>query len=162
MAVRAWEQISWAARALVMVRLPPMIGSLWVSARSVKNRSLASRCMLIIATGVGLILVYLFVAISGPRVQRESPTGTYRMPLWPLPPLLVIGVMVYAACGLGRDSVSQLVVAAGTLGLGIVCYLIFPRPRAGRWVLPEPISGPRGDSDHNDSLITAVRVSNLE
>lgn len=97
---------------------------------------------LITATGAGLILVYLFVAIAALRVRRESPTGSYRMPLWPLPPLLVIAVMVYAAYSLGRDSVSQLIVAVVTLALGSAYYLIFLRPRTDRWALPEPISEP--------------------
>ncbi|MEV6067691.1 APC family permease [Nocardia sp. NPDC052001] len=96
---------------------------------------------LITATGAGLIVVYFFVALAALRVRRERVTGTYRMPLWPLPPLLVIGVMVYAAYSLGRDSASQLVVAGVTLVLGFAYYLGYLRPRAAdRWVLPDPIA----------------------
>jgi L-asparagine transporter-like permease len=97
---------------------------------------------LITATGASVVAVYLAVAVAALRLRRpgaRSSTG-YRMPLWPLPPIVVIGLMVYVTYQLATSALSQLVVAAGTILVGVVYYYVYIHPRRDeRWLLAAPI-----------------------
>ncbi|WP_216849423.1 hypothetical protein [Pimelobacter simplex] len=62
------------------------------------------------------------------------------MPLWPLPPLLLIAGMVYVCVQVARDTPSQVAISVATMVLGTAYYLAFIHPRRGdRWTLPDPV-----------------------
>jgi amino acid transporter len=88
---------------------------------------------LITATSVVIVVLYLLVAVSAlvRRARDRSPReGTFRMPLWPLPPVVAI---VGAVLALVEQSVVDLVVALGiavvaAVGFFLVRRRLPPRP----------------------------------
>ncbi|MFI9503923.1 APC family permease [Nocardia sp. NPDC052566] len=97
---------------------------------------------LITATGSAVIVVYLMVALSALRLRRRGARTSrgYRMPLWPAPPLIVIGIVGYVSYQVLRDTWTQLAIAAATMGLGAAYYAAYLHPRRGdRWSLPDPL-----------------------
>jgi hypothetical protein len=67
------------------------------------------------------------------------------MPFWPVPPIIVIVAIIYIAYqGVLADS-RPLLIAIGTMVIGVVYYYIFINSRTdSRWTLPEALH------DHND------------
>lgn len=97
---------------------------------------------LITATGASVALVYLVVGACALRLRRPGAASSrgYRMPLWPLPPVLLVAGMVYVCVEVGRDAPSQLVIGLATVAVGVVYYFGFIHPRRGdRWTLPDPV-----------------------
>jgi amino acid transporter len=99
---------------------------------------------LLLATGASVVVLYLAVALSALALRRnrshQAPAGGYRMPLYPLPPLIVVAFMIYVAYQGVVSDVRPLAVAVVCLILGIGYYYAFIHPRRGdRWVLPDPI-----------------------
>ncbi|MGH3583796.1 MAG: APC family permease, partial [Mycobacterium sp.] len=97
---------------------------------------------LITATGASVVAIYLAVAAAALRLRRpgaRTSTG-YRMPLWPLPPIVVIGLMAYVTYQLLTTALSQVIVAVAAIVVGIVYYFGFIHPRRSeRWLLADPI-----------------------
>lgn len=97
---------------------------------------------LITATGASVAVIYLVVAVCALRLRRAGAAGSrgYRMPGWPLPPLLLVAGMVYVCVEVARDAPSQIAVSLVTMLAGAVYYFGFIHPRRGdRWTLPDPI-----------------------
>ena len=97
---------------------------------------------LITATGASVVAIYLAVAIAALRLRRPGARSTagYRMPLWPLPPVVVIAMMGYVTYQLAVSALSQLVVAIGTIVVGVAYYYGYIHPRRDeRWLLADPI-----------------------
>ncbi|GAB4013804.1 APC family permease [Nocardioides ultimimeridianus] len=97
---------------------------------------------LITATGASVAVVYLVVAACALRLRRPSvtPSRGYRMPWWPLPPVLLIAAMAYVCVQTTRDTPSQVAISAVTMVVGVLYYYGFIHPRRGeRWTLPEPV-----------------------
>ncbi|MFJ4656896.1 APC family permease [Nocardia sp. NPDC088792] len=138
---RSWPEPIDRALGSVHPRLhTPIAATLVVGAMAAIAAAALPLSWLITATGAGLVLVYLFVALAALRVRREPQTAGYRMPLWPLPPLIVIAAMGYAGYSLATTTWQQVVVAVVAMAVGIAYYLIYLRPRLGeRWELPDPI-----------------------
>ena len=103
--------------------------------------------LLILASGASLIVVYAIVAVAALRVRSmgTSHKSAYTMPFWPLPPIIVIVAIIYIAYqGVLADS-RPLLIAIGTMVIGVVYYYIFINSRTdSRWTLPEALH------DHND------------
>ena len=95
--------------------------------------------MLLVVTGTALVVVYgvLCVAVLNGRRTGSTAHGSYRMPLFPLPPLLglaALGYVIYANAAdptFGRPS---LVATAVVLVLSALYYLLRRRLQ-GDWVL---------------------------
>jgi amino acid transporter len=67
---------------------------------------------------------------------KKSPPDRYRMPLWPVPPaLLVIACVVMGTQQKTSDMVVTLIIAA----VFLVYYLVYLRPRPDHWKLLDPI-----------------------
>jgi amino acid transporter len=82
---------------------------------------------LITATSVVIVVIYLLVAASAlvSRVRdRERPASSFRMPLWPLPPVVAI---VGAVLALVEQSVVDLVVALGIAVVAAVGFFLVRR-----------------------------------
>jgi amino acid transporter len=97
---------------------------------------------LITATGASVAVVYLVVALCALRLRRPGVAASrgYRMPAWPVLPLLLVAGMVYVCVEVARDAPSQLAVSVVTMLVGIVYYFGFIHPRRGdRWTLPDPV-----------------------
>jgi amino acid transporter len=121
----------------------PVAATLVVGACAALAASFIPLDWLITATGASVVAIYLAVAIAALRLRRPGARSSagYRMPLWPLPPLVVIALMGYVTYQLAVSALSQLIVAIGTIVVGAVYYYGFIHPRRDeRWLLAEPIN----------------------
>ena len=96
---------------------------------------------LITATGSSIVFVYAAVALSALRVRSNGRQGDdiYRMPWFPVPPLVVLAFMAYVLYQAATTDASPVLAALIILGLGAAWYLLFIRNARGeRWTLPDP------------------------
>ncbi|WP_408898506.1 APC family permease [Nocardioides sp. R1-1] len=120
----------------------PMNATFLVGAVAATAAAFVPLSWLITATGASVAVVYLVVGACALRLRRPgiAPSRGYRMPGWPVAPVLLIAGMVYVCVQVGRDAPSQLAVSLVTMAVGIAYYFGFIHPRRGdRWTLPEPI-----------------------
>lgn len=86
---------------------------------------------LITFTGVVLVAVCLLVAVSAlvcwVRARRADPGARppFRMPLWPVPPLVVVGELVVA---LTQQSTRDLLVVGVVCLIAVTGYVVARRP----------------------------------
>jgi amino acid transporter len=83
-------------------------------------------------TAVLIIILYALIAISAlvSRVRQKDLERPYRMPLWPLPPVIaLVGVGLAISQQKGRD----LLICAAIFVGGMIYYLGFLRPRQDRY-----------------------------
>ena len=94
---------------------------------------------LIRLTGASLVADYLIialVALVAPLTQatHHSP---YRMPAWPVPPILAAVGLIYVTT---KQTGDALRVTAITIILGLAYWLVYLMPRRGRaWTTPDPV-----------------------
>jgi len=120
----------------------PVNATLLVGVLSALTAAFIPLTWLITATGASVALVYLVVGACALRLRRAgcAVSRGYRMPLWPLPPVLLVAGMLYVCVEVGRDAPSQLVIGLVTVGIGVAYYFGFIHPRRGdRWTLPDPV-----------------------
>jgi amino acid transporter len=86
------------------------------------------------------ITLYVFVAVAAivHRVRERGVDRPFRMPLWPLPPVIAI---VGAGLALSQQSTRDLLIVAILFVLGLVYYALYLRPR-GRGVASLGSSAP--------------------
>ncbi len=131
-------------RALTQVH--PRLHSPWV-ATLVPGALAVAACFigldrLLVITGTGIVFVYasLCVAVIAGRRNGQTTHGIYRMPWYPLPPVLglaAMGYIIYASYldpDVGRPS---LWATGGMMALAAAYYLVVLR-RRGAWVLKGP------------------------
>lgn len=137
---------SWPApvnRALT--RLHPRYGSPWLATLviGVPGAFLAYAVeieALLGVTSVILSVIYVGLAVAALRVRRASATTGWRMPLWPLPPLLVIGAVGYALLGAAGVDV---LITLGILACALAYYgLYLARRPDERFVVVDPTDEP--------------------
>lgn len=142
---RAWPGIinTW----LAMVH--PRFASPWVATALVGIVS-AILCLtvdlgtLITLTGAVLVADYAMISIAAlvGRITGATDGSPYRMPLWPVPPLLALAALVYVTT---QQTSTALIVTGATIGIGLVYWAIYILPQGGRaWSLRQPIH------DHGD------------
>ena len=96
---------------------------------------------LIVATSATVVVIYVAIAFASLRARSASGgrPDHYRMPLWPLPPIIVIAFMAYVLYKIRATDPTPLIVAVASILVGVIWYAIFIRPKQGeRWTLPEP------------------------
>jgi len=103
---------------------------------------LVSLKMLVIATGTGLIFVYstLCVAVIVGRWRGLTAHGHYAMPLFPLPPLCALAVMLYVTWSNWMDLTTgrpSLIFSLSVVACAILYYMVVLARRGG-WVLRGP------------------------
>ncbi|WP_067541202.1 APC family permease [Nocardia crassostreae] len=121
----------------------PVAATLAVGALAALAASFIPLDWLITATGATVVLVYLIVALAALRLRRPHARTSrgYRMPLWPIPPLIVIAVVLYISYRVLVETWTQLAVGVLTMLLGALYYRLYLRPRrTDRWTLPDPIA----------------------
>lgn len=94
---------------------------------------------LITLTGASLVADYALIALAS-LVGRSSGTtagAPYRMPFWPIPPILAMVALVYVTT---QQSQTALLVTGGTILIGLVYWALYIRPQGSRaWNLREPL-----------------------
>jgi len=99
---------------------------------------------LITFTGVVIVTIYLFVAVSALvcRVRDRSLVRTFRLPLWPLPPLIaIIGVVA----ALTQQTTQDMVIAFAIAAVALIAYLAVRRQLPGRLERAPTDTGPSWD-----------------
>jgi amino acid transporter len=94
---------------------------------------------IITLTGATLVLNYALVAVGAivGRATGATAGSPYRMPAWPLPPVLAIAALVYITT---KQTQKSLVVTGVTMLIGLAYWAVVIRPQKGRaWNLKEPI-----------------------
>jgi amino acid transporter len=141
---RSWPEPIDRVLATVHPRLhTPVAATLVVGVCAVLAASFVPLDWLITATGASVVAIYLAVAAAALRLRRPDArtSAGYRMPLWPLPPVVVIGLMAYVTYQLLTTALSQVIVAVAAIVIGIVYYYAFIHPRRSeRWLLADPIT----------------------
>jgi L-asparagine transporter-like permease len=99
--------------------------------------------VLLNATGSTLAFSYGFIALAALVVRRTSGAvspGTYRMPLWPMPPLLaVVAIATIFVIGiLDPAQWLSLGIAFGIVAAGFAYYALYLRARPGTLHLIDP------------------------
>lgn len=100
-------------------------------------------------TGASLVADYALIAIAAfaARMTGATAHASYKMPLWPLPPLLALAALGYVFV---QQTSLLLEATLITLGIGLVYWAVVILPQRGRaWQLrdavadePEPAVGP--------------------
>jgi amino acid transporter len=94
---------------------------------------------LITLTGASLVADYAFVSIAAlvGRYTGATDGSPYRMPLWPIPPILALAALAYITT---QQTTTALLVTGGTILIGLVYWAIYILPQGRRaWNLREPL-----------------------
>lgn len=111
-------QIPWAATTLIAVVCSLLVFS-------------SNLVALVIYGGITAATVYLLLAIGAINSRRKDPgiTRPFRMPLFPIPPIIVILFLVVA---ISSQAVKDLMVVCGFILVALVYYFAYIRPRDSR------------------------------
>lgn len=93
---------------------------------------------LITLTGASLVLNYALVALAAlvGRAVGASDHSPYKMPLWPLPPILALAALIYVTM---QQTQTALLVTGGTIAIGLVYWAIVILPKGDKaWTLLQP------------------------
>ncbi len=94
---------------------------------------------LITLTGASLVANYALIAIAAllGRITGATDRSPYRMPWWPLPPILALVATAYVAT---QQTETALLVTGATIAIGLIYWAIFIFPQGDRrWNLKEPL-----------------------
>lgn len=94
---------------------------------------------LITLTGASLVLEYALIAIAAlvGRWTGATDKSPYRMPWWPIPPILALLALVYVTT---QQTTLALEVTGATIAIGLVYWAVVILPQRGRaWNLKEPL-----------------------
>ncbi|WP_067177734.1 APC family permease [Microtetraspora niveoalba] len=136
---RAWP----APVSALLTRIHPRWGSPYIATLVIGLPGVAMAALLDIEQLLGLTsvivtVVSLLLAAAALRSRTAAHRGerAWRMPLWPLPPLVVIAALGYA---LFEQSARDLLVAGGVVVVFTAYYVFYLRPRrATHWVVTAP------------------------
>lgn len=134
---------SWPAPVNeALTRLHPRYNTPWVAtlAIGIPGAVLAYAVNIESLLGITSVIVsamYVVLAVASLRVRRQPTTvAGWRMPLWPLPPVLVVVAVGYALVGSSR---SDLIVTAVILALAAAYYVLYLARRPhDRFVVVSP------------------------
>jgi amino acid transporter len=133
---RAWpDPVSpWLAK--VSSRGAPWAATLVIGALSTVFAFQGSLVVLVTFTAVLIVVLYATVAAAAlvSRVRDKQLVRPFKMPLWPLPPIIVIAGVVIA---LSQQQPRDLLISAGLFVVAAVYYFVFLRPRKDRYWLPD-------------------------
>ncbi len=135
---RAWP----AGASRSFTRVSDRFGSPWVAALVVGTPTavltfFSNAVLAVTFTGVLIAVNYALIAISAlvSRIRKPDLVRPWRMPLWPLPPvvaLLGVGIAV------SQQKAADLLIVLGIFAAGAVYYALFLRPRRfTHWRDPE-------------------------
>lgn len=136
---RAWPGPVSTALATVNPRFQsPIPATVLIGAVGVVLCLTVSLEDLITLTGASLVANYALIAIAAfvGRVTGATRDSPYRMPLFPLPPILALAALVYVTT---EQTQKSLVVTGVTMAIGLAYYLIYIWPRRDRaWQMRLP------------------------
>jgi amino acid transporter len=94
---------------------------------------------LILLTGASLVLNYAMVALAAlvGRANGATADSPYRMPAWPLPPLIALGALLYVTY---EQTLTAWIVTGVTAAIAMAYYFVYLRSRDGAWRMLMPAS----------------------
>jgi amino acid transporter len=93
-------------------------------------------------TGVMLAFTYLFIAFSSiaVRIRFKDLPPHYKMPLWPVFPIISIGGVGWMLYRLSRENWKHLVIAAGVAVGALLYYYLYLKPRPDKkWIMLDAV-----------------------
>jgi amino acid transporter len=136
---RAWPEPISTWLATVHGRLgSPWVATVLLGAIGTLITALSSIAAVITFLGALNLIVYSLIATSAimSRIKQPGLRRPYRLPLWPLPPLVALAGMVLVV---SRQQPGNLAIAGLIVMVGAIYYVLYLRPRAGRcWVMLAP------------------------
>jgi amino acid transporter len=130
---RAWP----APISDALARVHPTLRTPWVSTILVGGLAtilcLQSTLLTVVTfTAVLLIVLYALIALSAlvSRIQQANLPRPYRMPFWPVPPLIALAGTVIA---ITQQKPLDLLIVAVIAIVGIVYYFLYIEPRKDRY-----------------------------
>lgn len=139
---RSWPD--WLNRPLVSIhpRLrTPVTATLTVGAAGALLLWLVPFDILLIVTSASLLITYALVALAAflGRLRGRTRRASYRMPAWPLVPLVMLAATVVVGYESWIADWVPVVAALAIFAAGLAYYYLYLHPRRGdRWTLPEP------------------------
>jgi amino acid transporter len=117
----------------------PVPATLAIGAAALTLTAVSDYAAAVTFASLTVVLTFALIALSAlaSRLRQPGLDRPYRMPLWPLPPLVALaGVAVTVALQTGRD----LAIVAAILAAGVLYDAVFLSPRRGtHWVLLDPV-----------------------
>jgi amino acid transporter len=129
-----------------LTRTHPTFNSPWIATLASGATAIAACFIgmerLLVLTGTGIVLVYAALCVSAlvGRWQGSSDHAVYRMPLFPLVPILGIislGFVVYTSWLDPQNGLPSVLANAIVIGAALIYYWVF-LARNGGWVLRGP------------------------
>jgi amino acid transporter len=125
----------------------PVVATLTIGVAALTLTAFSDYAAAVTFASLTVVTTFALIALSALASRRRQPglTRPYRMPLWPLSPVVALaGVAVTVLLQTGRD----LAIVAGILAAGALYDAAYLRPRRDtHWILLEPLVGESDVSD---------------
>jgi amino acid transporter len=124
----------------------PVVATVAIGAAALALTAVSDYAAAVTFASLTVVVTFALIALSAlvSRLQQPDLERPYRLPLWPLPPLVALtGVATTVLLQTGRD----LAIVAAILAAGLLYDVLYLRPRRDtHWLLLEPlVSEPAGD-----------------
>jgi amino acid transporter len=139
---RTWpEPLSRALGRIHSMTRTPVVATLAIGVGALTLTAVSDYAAAVTFASLTVVVTFALIALSAlvSRVLQPGLARPYRMPLWPLPPVVVLaGVAVTVLLQTGTD----LAIVAAILAAGLLYEAAYLRPRRDtRWVLLDPPVG---------------------
>ena len=119
----------------------PVVATLAIGAAALTLTAVSDYAAAVTFATLTVVVTFALIALSAlaSRVRQPHLARPYRMPLWPLPPLVaLVGVAVTVVLQTGRD----LAIVGGALAAGVLYEAAYLHPRRDtHWILLDPLIG---------------------
>ena len=145
---RAWPApLSSALGRIHPTTRTPLLATLAIGVAALTLTAVSDYAAAVTFASLTVVVTFALIALSAlaSRLRQPRLARPYRMPLWPLPPLVaLVGVAVTVVLQTSRD----LAIVAAILAAGVVYDAVYLRPRRDtHWILLDP---PVGEPDVGD------------
>jgi amino acid transporter len=125
----------------------PVVATLTIGVAALTLTAVSDYAAAVTFASLTVVVTFALIALSAlvSRLRQPRLARSYRMPLWPLPPVVALaGVAVTVVLQTSRD----LAIVAAILAAGVVYDAVYLRPRRDtHWILLDPPVGERDVGD---------------
>jgi amino acid transporter len=125
----------------------PVVATLAIGVAALALTAVSDYAAAVTFASLTVVLTFALIALSAlvSRLRQPNLARPYRMPLWPLPPVVALtGVAVTVVLQTGRD----LAIVAGILTAGLLYDAVYLRRRRDtHWILLDPLISERDGAD---------------
>lgn len=133
----------------------PIVATLFIGLVGAAVTATTNLATVVTFAALLLVVLYAFSATAGlvSRLTQKTIDRPYRMPLWPVPPLVaLVGAVIITS----QSSLNDVAIVAGILAVGVLYYVFYLRPRPDRWVMRAPVGEETGESKPREVSPTHV------